>query len=170
MAWEFGPVHSQIAWECPYLGVMTIKGLFTRAEVALDVSGDDSSRWWVDAKVDAASIESGNARRDDALRGPDYLDVERYPTIRYVSRRLERHNGDYRASGDLTIHGVTRPVVLDLAYRGEATGSRGQEYRVLAGELSVNRTDYGVGAPSGPGTGVGETLRISLQIELVRQE
>ncbi len=170
MPWQWGVTHSQIAWECQYLGIMTIKGLFTRAEVAMDLEGDGPSRWSVTASIDAASIESGNERRDNALRGPDYLDVERYPTLTFQSTRLERQNDHYRAAGDLTIHGVTRPVTLDLEYQGETTGRRGERYRVLTTALTLNRVDFGVGQPSGPGTGVGEELRLSLQIELVWPE
>ena len=168
MPWEWGVTHSQIAWECRYLGIMTIKGLFTRADVRADVEGDDPSRWTVSATIDAASIESGNERRDNALRGPDYLDIEQYPTITFQSRGFERQGERYRAAGDLTIHGITRPVTLDLAYQGEATGRRGEQYRVLTTAITLNRLDFGVGQPANPpGGGVGEEIRINLQAELV---
>ena len=174
MGWQWSPTHSQIAWECRYLGVMTIKGLFERANATLNLEGDDPSRWSVEAAIEAASIDSGLDRRDDALRGPDYLDVERYPTIAFKSTRVERRGdgrdewGPYQVAGDLTIHGVTRPVVLDLEYQGAATGSRGQQFRVFTTALTVNRLEYGVGQPVAAGsTGVGEELTLSLQIELV---
>ena len=177
MAWQWSPTHSQIAWECPYLGVMTIKGLFERASVALQLAGDDPSRWSVEVAIEAASIHSGLERRDDALRGPDYLDVEQYLTIAFKSTRVERQGGGgdewgpYRVAGDLTIHGVTRPVALDLEYQGEARGSRGQQFRVFTTALTVNRGDYGVGQPVAAGsTGVGEELTLKLQIELVWAE
>jgi polyisoprenoid-binding protein YceI len=170
MPWEWGVTHSQIAWECRYLGIMTIKGLFTRADVTVNVEGDNPSRWSVAAMIDAASIESGNERRDNALRGPDYLDIEQYPTIGFQSTGFARQGDHYQASGDLTIHGVTRPIALDLAYQGEAAGRRGEQYRVLTTSFSLNRLDFGVGQPANPpGGGVAEEIRISLQAELVLQ-
>src|SRR5690349_20266158 len=114
MPWRYGPSHSQAVWECKYLGVMTIKGLFTNVECRLDLEGDDPSRWQVAASIDAASIDSGLPRRDDVLRSADYLDAEQFPTLEFQGTRVERQGDRYRVAGDLTIHGVTRPLTLDL--------------------------------------------------------
>jgi polyisoprenoid-binding protein YceI len=156
---------------------MTIKGLFTRASVTLDLAGDDPGRWVVRAAIDAASIDSGHERRDEVLRAPDFLDAERFPTIEYRSTRIARQGGGgdewgpYRVEGELTLHGVARPVALDLVYQGEATGSRGQQYRVFTTRATVNRVAHGVGKPLAPGSsGVAEEIVLSLQIELVWEE
>ncbi len=167
MPWQYGASHSQAVWECKYLGVMTIKGLFTGIDVRLDLAGDDPSRCTVAATIDAASIDSGLARRDDVLRGPD---AERYPTLTVQSARVERQGDRYRVAGDLTIHGVTRPITLDLQDNGEGVNRRGERSRALTTEVSLNRLDYGVGPAADAGTAIGQEVRIWLQIEVVWQD
>jgi len=170
MPWQYGPVHSQAVWECDYLGVMLIKGLFNRIDVRLDLAGDDPSRWTVGATIDAASLDSGLVRRDDVLRGPDYLDAERFPTLDFQSTRVERQGDRYRMAGDLTIHGVTRPVALDLQESGDGVNRRGEGSRALTTEIALNRLDYGVGPAADAGGGIGQDIRIWLQIEVVWQD
>jgi polyisoprenoid-binding protein YceI len=170
MPWQYGPTHSQAVWECAYLGVMTIKGLFTGVDVRLDLAGDDPSGWSITATIDAASLDSGLARRDDVLRSADYLDVERFPTLAFQSTRVERQGDRYRVQGDLTIHGVTRAVVLDLHDNGEGINPRGVRSRALTTDVIVNRLDYGVGPAAEAGTAIGQEVRIWLQVEVVWQE
>src|SRR5689334_5499655 len=109
MPWVYGPAHSQATWECEYLGVMLVKGLFSRMDVRVDLAGDDPSGWTVAASIDAASIDSGLVRRDDVLRSADYLDAERFPTLDFQSTSIARQGDGYRMAGNLTIHGVSRP-------------------------------------------------------------
>src|SRR5215210_2540220 len=166
MPWQYGPTHSQALWECQYLGVMTIKGLFSQVHARLDLAGDDPRHWSVAATIDAASIDSGHGRRDEALRGPDYLDVERFPTLTFTSTGIGQQGDHYRVAGDLTIHGVTRPVVLDFQDHGEGLNRRGERLRALTTDLTLNRLDYGVGAMASQATAVGEAIRLWLQVEV----
>ena len=177
MGWAVDGNHSQVGWAVQHYGISIIHGYFKKFETTVNFEGDDPTRWAVEATIDAASIESNCEQRDHHLRSADYFDVEQYPTIAFKSTRVERQGGrgdewgPYRVAGDLTIHGVTRPVALDLEYQGEARGSRGQQFRVFTTALTVNRGDYGVGQPVAAGsTGVGEELTLTLQIELVWAE
>jgi polyisoprenoid-binding protein YceI len=170
MPWEFGFNHSRVEWACRYLGVMTVKGIFKKFDIALNVEDPDPSRWSVEATIDTASLESGHEGRDDVLRGPDYLDVERFPTITFKSTRVERSNDHYRVVGDLTIHGVTREVALDMQYNGEATNRRGELSRVFTAEIVAKRLDFGVGPPPEQGSSIGHDIRIGLEIEVVQRE
>jgi polyisoprenoid-binding protein YceI len=170
MPWQYGAAHSQAVWECKYLGVMTIKGLFTTIDVRLDLDGDDPTRWSVAATIAAASIDSGLPRRDDVLRSADYLDAERFPTLEFQSTRVERQGDRYRVAGDLTIHGVTRPIVLDLQDNGEGVNRRGERSRALTTDITLNRLDFGVGPPAEAGTAIGQEIGIWLQVEVVWQD
>jgi polyisoprenoid-binding protein YceI len=170
MPWRYGPSHSQAVWECKYLGVMTIKGLFTNVECQLDLEGDDPSRWHVAASIDAASIDSGLPRRDDVLRSADYLDAEQFPTLEFQGTRVERQGDRYRVTGDLTIHGVTRPLTLDLQDNGEGVNRRGERSRALTTDVTLKRLDFGVGPPAEAGNAIGQEIRIWLQIEVVWQD
>jgi len=142
-----------------------MRGIFTRADVRLDVEADDPSQWSVEAIIDATSLDSGHAFRDDVLRSADYLDVERYPTIRFASRRFEPDGGGYRVAGDLTIRDATRPVTLALRYLGEAAGRGGERMRGFSTELAVQRADFGVGPPLAEGDAIGHTIEIALVLE-----
>src|SRR5207247_1206273 len=96
-------------------------------------------------KIDAASIDSGEERRDAHLRSPDFFDVDRYPDILFRTRRLEpREDGDYRVVGDLTIRDVTREVVLDGEVSGPMTDAFGATRAGISAEGKVNRKDFGL--------------------------
>src|SRR4051794_17450202 len=167
MAWRFGSMHSQVRWVCSYLGVMTVAGFFKEARATLRLDGQDASQWSVEATIPAASLESGNTLRDDVLRGADFFDVDRFPVITFSSKRVARAEGRYRVLGDLTVHGVTREIVLDLQDLGEAVDWLGQRSRVLLAETTLKRTDFQVGPPPQAGALIGSNVRVSLQVELL---
>src|SRR5262249_54410799 len=127
-------------------------------------------RWRVEATTAARSLASGHASRDDTLRSADYLDVERYPTIHFASRRFEPDGDDYRVAGDLTIHGTTRPVTLALRYLGETTGRGGERMRGYSADLAVQRADFGVGPPLERGDEIGHTVDLALTVEVRQRE
>ena len=165
MPWVYSPNHSQVDWACDYLGIMTIKGIFKRMDVALNLEGDDPTRWSVEASIDTTSMESGFERRETTFRDAEWLDTERYPTMTFKSKRIERRNGDYRLVGDLTLKGVTREVAMDVRYNGEATDRRGERRRAVSTSFVIRRSDFKVGPPPEAGGAVGEDVRINLQIE-----
>jgi polyisoprenoid-binding protein YceI len=101
---------------------------------------------------------------DEHVRSADFLDVERYPTTTFKSTRVEKTDGRYRVAGDLTLHGVTRKVILDASYGGEATDSRGKTKRGFSAQTTLKRSDFGIkgGAP-GPVLVAGEQIRVTLE-------
>jgi polyisoprenoid-binding protein YceI len=160
-------MHSQVQWSCTYLGRIGVTGLFKEFHATMRVDGQNPSRWSVEAPIWAASLESGCVLRDDVLRGPDLLDVDRFPLITFRSTRVEPGEARYRVVGALSIHGVTRQVVLDFHDRGETTDWLGQRSRGLVAGTTLNRTDFQVGPPPRAGALIGSEVRISLQLELL---
>jgi len=160
-------MHSQVRWTCTYLGVIGVAGLFKEFHAVVRLEGQDASRWSVEATIPAASLESGCVLRDDVLRGPDFLDVDRFPFITFRSKSVECGEARYRVVGDLNIHGVTREVALDLHDLGETADWLGQRSRVLVAETTLKRSDFQVGPPPRAGELIGTDLRVSLQIELL---
>ena len=150
MAWQYDPNLSKVEWAVSYLGIATIKGRFTKVQASLDFEDTDPTRWSFEATIDVASLFSGHDAMDDHVRTPDFLDAAGYPTITFKSKRVEAANGKYRVTGDLTLHGTTKEVVLDGGYGGEATDSRGRTKRGFSGELKLKRSDFGI-----PTTSVG---------------
>src|ERR1041385_7043118 len=108
------------------MGLTWVHGYFRKADVKIDLNEADLTRSSIEASIDAASLTSDFERRDDAVKGENYLDVERFPTITFKSKRVEpRGENRYTILGDFTMHGVTRELALDTEYFGEIQDARG---------------------------------------------
>lgn len=170
MPWEYDPNHSVITFENTYLGILTIKGRFKSAEVSLELDEDDPSHSSAVATIDAASIETDILRRDDTLRSAGYLDVERFPTIGFTSRRVERRGDRYAIIGHLTIHGITREVEMDTVFNGDAMDARGIVRRGFSANVSISRSDYDIHTRAvEPVPVAGEEVRISLEVAAIKR-
>jgi polyisoprenoid-binding protein YceI len=147
MPWEYDAGHSQVTWSVKYVGLSLVHGLFRQMDVNLNVEGDDPTQWSAKVTIQAASVESGVDRRDEVMRGEEYFDVEKYPTITFESKRVERDGDGYRVIGDATLHGTTRELVLTGRHVGDAQDPRGVKRRGLSGRGTLKRSDYGFHAP-----------------------
>lgn len=132
-----------------------------------------TSRSSVEVAIDAASLESGQERRDNHLKSDDFLEVEKYPTLRFKSRRVEQLTDNHGfIVGDLTIRDVTRPVVLETYSTGRARSPRGAEVMAFEAATSVNRKDFGLNwnvALEAGGFLVGDEVKIELAVEAIKQ-
>src|SRR5439155_3904267 len=144
-AWQIDPSHSLVEFSVRHMMVSTVKGRFTGVGgTILDVA-DDPSRSSVRAEIDAASISTGDAKRDAHLRSADFFDVEQYPTITFTSTRVEPRGEDrFRLIGELTLHGQTREVALEATLNGRGTNPWGQEVAGFTAETTLNREDFGL--------------------------
>ena len=116
--WQLDPVHTSVEFVARHLMVTKVRGKFTGVSGNIHVS-DDPLGSWAEVTIDPASVETGDEKRDAHLRSPDFFDVERYPEITFRSNRVEGSSpGHFKLEGDLTVHGVTRPVALDVEYHG----------------------------------------------------
>ncbi|HZT06575.1 MAG TPA: YceI family protein [Chloroflexota bacterium] len=167
MRWEYDPNHSRIGFSARHLGISTIRGQFDRADVQVDLESDDPTQWRLSATIAADSINTGLERRDDALRGENYLNVARYPTIRFESLRAERCDDGYVLIGALTILETTREVELAVAYNGEAE-DRNLMHRGFSASAMIDRFDFALGDPKVTWT-VGDTIRLELDMEAVQK-
>ena len=172
--WNIDPVHSGINFSVRHMVVSKVRGRFTKYSGTLAIDDADLTRSTVEATIDAASIDTGTAQRDTHLRSPDFLDVERYPEITFRSTRVEGDSpGGFRLEGDLTVHGVTRPVVLDVEYHGWTTDPWGGRRAGFSASTEVDREDFGltwnVAIESG-GVLVGKKAHLELEIEAVKQD
>src|SRR5439155_1286642 len=126
MSWTVDPMHTQVEFSAKHMGLMTVKGHFTKVRAAIDLNEDDFTASSVEATIDTHSLVTNDARRDAHLKSPDFLDVERFPTINFKSTRIERAAHDeYRMTGDLTIRDLTRAVTLAVVYSGQAKDPMG---------------------------------------------
>jgi polyisoprenoid-binding protein YceI len=170
--WQVDPTHSSVAFEVKHLMIATVRGLFSDFEGWIEAAEDDprNSRAWGVVRV--ASIDTGNADRDEHLRSPDFFDVERYPEALFESTGIEPiEGGHYTITGDLTIKGVTHEVAMDACVEGATEDPWGNDRVGIRIRGEVNRTDFGLTWQQKLASGgmlVGEEVKILIDVSAVR--
>jgi polyisoprenoid-binding protein YceI len=170
--WKADPVHSEIAFSVRHLMISKTRGQFTAYDVTI-VTGEDLLDSSVTATIDLASVDTGNAMRDDHLRTADYLEVDRYPTMDYRSTGIRRTGDGWIIDGDLTLHGVTRQVPLAVEVNGFGPDQWGGQRAGFSATAEINRCDFGIDISvplDAGGFAVGDKVSISLEIEAVLQK
>ncbi len=165
--WQLDPPHSAAQFSVRHMGISTVRGTFTKVSGTVQYDPADLAKSSVDVTIDAASVDSRNDRRDSDLRSDHFLDVAKYPTLTFKSKRVESAaSGKLKITGDLTIHGVTREVVLDAdGPTGPVKDPRGNLHMGASATTKVNRSDFGMNGFTGM---VGDEVQIALDIEMVR--
>jgi polyisoprenoid-binding protein YceI len=169
--WEIDPGHTEVAFVGRHFMLTKIRGRFTGVTGAVDVDENPAAST-VSVTIDMSSVNSGDSTRDDHLRSNDLFDVENHPTATFRSTRIDWDGTNGRIHGELTIKGVTRPVILDTQYRGFARDPWGGERVVFTARTRVNREDWNVSWNMVLETGgllVSKEIDIEVETELVRQ-
>jgi polyisoprenoid-binding protein YceI len=171
MPWQLDPTHSSITFGVKHMLVATTRGAFTRYEVdaAIDERQPENSNATI--SIDAASITTGEPKRDGHLQSPDFFDTERFPRIIFRSKRLEpRGRGEVRVVGDLTVKDVTKEIVLEGEWSPPQTDAFGGQRAGISVEGKLNRKEFGL-TWSAPvemgGIVVGDTVKLAVDLELV---
>ncbi|HXY69845.1 MAG TPA: YceI family protein [Gemmatimonadales bacterium] len=171
--WAFDAVHSSVNFTVRHMVVSKVRGRFTKWDGTLAMDEKDPAGGSVEVSIDAGSVNTGVDQRDAHLRSGDFFDVERFPTITFKSRKVEKAGeGALKITGDLTMHGVTRPVVLDAEYAGSAKDPWGGVRAGFSARAVLDRKDFGLTYNQLLETGgvlVGETVEIGIEVELVKQ-
>ena len=171
--WTFDVVHSSVNFTVRHMVVSKVRGRFTKWDGTLLMDEQDPSGGRVEVVIDAASIDTGVGQRDEHLRSADFFDVEHFPTITFKSTRVEKAGaGAFKVTGDLAMHGVTRPVVLDVEYAGSAKDPWGGVRAGFSASVSLDRKEFGLKYNQLLETGsvvVGETVEIAIEAEMVKQ-
>ena len=171
--WNIDGAHSGIHFSIRHMVVSKVRGRFGAFRGSLDLTeGGDLTDTAIDVTIDAASIDTGTAQRDEHLRSADFFDVERFPALRYVGKRVEKLAGDrYRVLGDLTIRDVTREVALEVEYGGRGTDPWGNQRLAFEARTSIDRKDFGLRwnqVLEAGGVLVGDKVEIELEIQAVQ--
>lgn len=170
--WAADPAHSQLGFAVKHMGIATVRGEFADFEGSLEIT-DDISTAKVSGKVKVASVDTDEEGRDDHLRGPDFFDVEAYPEMTFASTGIERTDDEtFRITGDLTLHGVTKEIVLHAEPQGNDVDPWGNERAgfEITGQLS--RGDYDMKFNQALGSGnmlVADKVQLVLDISAVKQ-
>ena len=166
--------HSEVAFKVKHLGLATVTGYFRDYEATVTSPTGELKDLKVNATIQATSIDTGNGKRDDHLRSADFFEVETYPTLTFVSTGIRNVDGDaFEIVGDLTMHGVTKPIVIEAELTGQGTDPWGGRRIAIEGEAEINRKDFGLTwnkALEAGGVLVGEDVRIQLTAQAVLQQ
>jgi polyisoprenoid-binding protein YceI len=168
--WALDPAHTVVTFTARHLMVTKVRGRFPLAAGTVTIAENplDSS---VEATVDVARVDSGDAGRDEHLRSADFFDAEHHPTVSFRSTRVEdAADGTYRLTGDLTIKDVTRPVTLDLEYLGTISSPWDDQRAGFSATTEVSRKEWGLEwnvALEAGGVVVGDKVRLSIDTEAI---
>jgi polyisoprenoid-binding protein YceI len=165
--WQIDPNHSSAQFSVRHLGVSTVRGAFTKVSGSAKYDPADPSKTMLDATIDATSVDTRVEMRDNDLRSPNFLEVQKYPTITFHSKQVKAMgSGKLQLTGDLTIHGTTKEVVLDVDGPSAAMKDPWGNQRIGASaSTKINRKDYGVNGAAGV---VGDDITITIDAELIQ--
>jgi len=165
--WKIDPNHSAAQFSVRHMGISTVRGAFTKVSGSVQYDPKDVTKTSLEATIDAASVDTRVEMRDKDLRSANFFDVEKFPTITFKSKKVESAGeGKLKIPGDLTIHGATKEVVLDVeGPSAPITDPRGNQHMGASATTTVNRKDFGV---NGAAAMVGDTVTITIDTELVK--
>lgn len=169
--WKVDPVHSSVEFRVKHLGIATVKGGFREYEGTIEV-GDDIASTRAYGTIKAASLDSGEPKRDEHLRSPDFFDVENHPDITFESTSIEVIDEDeFHVTGDLTMHGVTKPITLHAEVTGTEEDPWGNTRVGLEAQGELSRGDWGMTFNMALGSGnlvVSDKVRINIDVSAVK--
>lgn len=172
MSWEIDAVHSTVAFAVRHMMVSTVRGRFNVLQGQLHIDESQPEQSWIEAEVDATSIDTHNEQRDAHLRSADFFATDIYPLITFKSTLVEHLDGqEYQVTGDLSMHGVTKTVVFAAEYSGQSL-MMGVQRAGLAAKTKVNRKDFNLGWGSAVEAGqvaVSETVSIEIDLESIQK-
>jgi polyisoprenoid-binding protein YceI len=173
MTYQIDPQHSSAQFKVRHMMIANVKGEFDRIRGTVDFDPADPSTAKIQAAIDVASISTREPDRDAHLKSADFFDVEKFPEITFKSTGVASHAGGHKVTGDLTIHGVTKPVTLESeSLSQEIKDGWGFLRRGLTAETKIDRRDFGLvfNIPmDGGGIAVGHDVHITLDLEITRK-
>ena len=173
-SWQIDPMHTSVEFTVRHMMIANVKGVFEKTSGTVTVEGSDPTSAKIDATIDASSIDTRVDRRDADLKSPNFLDVAKYPTMTFKSTKVEAAGeGKWKVTGDLTLHGVTKSVVLDVESSGAPIKDPFGNTRAGASATTkINRKDFGLTYNKTLETGgvmVGDDVAISIDVEATKK-
>lgn len=167
--WNWDKAHSQLTFSITHLGINDIGGSFGSVTAKLTSTKDDFSDATIELSADVNTINTGNEQRNNHLKSPDFFDASRFGTLTFKSTSFKKvGDKNYKMTGDLTLHGVTKTVTLDVVYNGTITNPQSQKptagFKVTG---SIKRIDFGI-APSFPSAALSDDVKLVANAEVVK--
>jgi polyisoprenoid-binding protein YceI len=172
--WNIDPAHSTAQFTVRHLAISNVTGSFTKVSGSVDLNDKDITQSQVAASIDVNSVDTRVEARDKDLRSPNFFDVAKYPTIEFKSKKIVSGGGKLQVIGDLTIHGTTHEVALDVdGPTPELTDPWGNSRRGISATTTINRKDFNLVYNNLLKTGeavVGDNVKIQIDAEMVKKK
>ena len=172
--WTIDPTHAEVGFSVRHMMIATVRGRFGAVNGTVIVDEQNPKNSKVDVTIDARSVDTRQEMRDNHLRSPDFFDVEQFPNLHFVSKRIEGdpRKGEFRVIGDLTIRGVTREAELKATLEGEGKDPWGNERAGFSASGKLNRSEFGLNWNQALETGgviVSDEVKLAIDVEVVKQ-
>ena len=172
--WKIDPAHSEADFSVKHMAISTVHGSFHGVNGVIHFDPKDVTKSSVEATIDVSTVDTGVQQRDGDLKSPKFFDVAQFPTMTFKSTSVKKSGEGYQVTGDLTLHGVTKPVVLKLDEPSkEQVGMDGKSlHRGFVATTTLNRQDFGVkwnGTLKSGDSAVGDDIKIELDVEAAAQ-
>ena len=163
--YQADPVHSSVIFRVKHANTAYFWGRFNDIMGAFALDSADPSQVKLEFQVKAASVDTGNAKRDQHLKSPDFLNAVQFPTITFASKSVEKTRDAYLVTGDMTLHGVTKPITVRLTPTGTGRGPTGAQIGGIEANVTVRQSDFGITKMAGM---IGDNVWINISVEGVR--
>ncbi|WP_224364121.1 YceI family protein [Hyalangium versicolor] len=172
--WDADPAHSTSTFTVKHMMITNVTGAFGKTEATINVDDKDITKSTVTATIDASTIDTREPKRDAHLKSPDFFDVEKFPSITFKSKKVEKAGeGKLKVTGDLTLHGVTKEVALDVTGpTSEVKDPWGNTRSGVTASTKLNRKDFGLNWNKTLETGgvlVGDEVSVVLDLSLIKK-
>lgn len=167
--WKSDPAHSEVDFSIVHLGITNVRGHLGSVNATLTTDGDDVSKSTVKATIDVTGIDTGVSARDNDLKGAHFFDTAQFPTATFVSTSVAKGGSGLTVNGNLTLHGVTKPVTLDVSGpTGPVTGMDKKMHEGFEATTTIKRTDFGI-ASGMPTAMVADDVKLTIDLDFAKQ-
>jgi len=167
--WKSDAAHTEVDFTIKHLTVSNVHGRFGHVDATIVYDDKDITKSSVNATIDVGGLSTGEPQRDGHLKTPDFFDVAQYGTATFVSTSVAKGGSGLQVSGNLTLHGVTKPVVLDVAYGSPVASPMDTKLHTgFSATTTISRSDFGIGPKFGAGI-LGDDVKISIDLDAIKQ-
>ena len=174
MSWQIDLAHSEVNFSVRHMMISKVRGTFETFSGTVNFDEVNPTNTTIDIRIESASIDTREKQRDEHLRSPDFFNVGEFPALTFKSTKVESADSqDGKLYGELTIRGVSKPVVLDVEYAGQAKSPWGNVSAGFSAKTVINREDWGLTWNQALETGgilVGNKIKIEIELELIKQD
>jgi len=168
--WASDPAHSEVDFTIRHMSISNIHGRFGKVNATIAYNAADASKSSVTATIDATTIDTGEPARDTHLKTDSFFDVAKFPTATFTSTSVAKNGGGLKVTGNLTLHGVTKQVVLDVDAPSSPMENPmdHKQHAGFSATTTISRTAFGIGS-SFPAAAVGDEVKLTIDLEVVKQ-